>query len=489
MKINFLCATLSLFTLCNVYCQEGVIQEVVIIEDIFQAHRDALVIKSGLQKRDGFVFSTIISKNTESDAKSNLDRDMVGEVLQATQGFLLAKVAESLPLTDRSVSVRNVAQKIALSCASQAVEVRSISTVFRDVIDGKNVVVQGMPVAEFDRIQIKLENLVPCIAARAEAGPISVPEAMILLELCPENSPLLPRARGVAVETLSRAYGPGIELTVRKVWSREDKCVPQVALELWCLSAQQGILAAKDLTQALVPVDLAKVSAIQFEELFAFLGHRMQDPNAIGALVKSLSDDGWRRCAELFPAQPLSISAIHDHAGSKLSSDLRAKIAATPAMTFLLLTGGGGAIDFKSQESQLCKDARVAFKRNLSDGHFDPKGPPEAAQLLQQDLEAGASYESIILFSATLLALNDPGLAYPLAKTSFIHNPTDPFAGVNLLLAARALDLRDEVKDLLPKVQAQAKLDDWGSGELKKLHSWLAGDQPVATPAPDTLTP
>ena len=122
MKINFLCATLSLFTLCNVYCQEGVIQEVVIIEDIFQAHRDALVIKSGLQKRDGFVFSTIISKNTESDAKSNLDRDMVGEVLQATQGFLLAKVAESLPLTDRSVSVRNVAQKIALSCASQAVE-------------------------------------------------------------------------------------------------------------------------------------------------------------------------------------------------------------------------------------------------------------------------------------------------------------------------------------------------------------------------------
>ena len=123
----------------------------------------------------------------------------------------------------------------------------------------------------------------------------------------------------------------------------------------------------------------------------------------------------------------------------------------------------------------------MAFNKKLPNGILDPTGPPVAAQLLQQDLEAGASYESIILFSATLLALNDPGLAYPLAKTSFIHNPTDPFAGVNLLLAARALDLRDEVKDLLPKVQAQAKLDSWGIDELKKLHSWLNGDQPVAT--------
>ena len=455
---------------------------------VFIENRDELI-KTGIHRFGKFIFSAQSARVDSADTELGLELTNEKIAFNATQGFLLAKVSESLPLADRSVSVRNVAQKIALSCASQAVEVRSISTVFSNVIDGKNVVVQGMSIAEFDRIQIKLENLVPCIAARAETGPISVPEAMILLELCPENSPLLPRARGVAVETLSRAYGPGIELTVRRVWSREDKCVPQVALELWCLSAQQGILAAKNLTQALVPVDPAKISTIQFEELFAFLGHRMQDPNAIGALVKSLSVDGWRRCAELFPAQPLSISAIHDHAGSKLSPDLRAKIAATPAMTFLLLTGGDGAIDFKSQESQLCKDAWVAFKRNISDGHFDPKGPPEAAQLLQQDLEAGASYESIILFSATLLALNDPGLAYPLAKTSFIHNPADPFAGVNLLLAARALDLRDEVKDLLPKVQAQAKLDSWGIDELKKLHSWLNGDQPVATPAPDTLTP
>ena len=368
---------------------------------------------------------------------------------------------------------------------------KGLTVVRNELVGDQRVVVVAVPQEQLNGIQVSRDSVLRCLQERLRAGTSNHLEAMVLLESMPKEceESTLNSIKDSLIALLDKELGDGISATIQGRWTRQDGSQLQSGLRGW-----QGVLQAEIGREqggniVLRGMQASELDRLTPEECFQLLGQFANDSALLERVRTQLNAAGWSRTAALLNVKSVSIPVVIDKSGSLIPPVLRAKIAATPAMTFLLLTGGDGAIDFKSQESQLCKDARVAFNKKLPNGILDPTGPPEAAQLLQQDLEAGASYESIILFSATLFALNDPGLAYPLAKTSFIHNPTDPFAGVNLLLAARALDLRNEVKDLLPKVQAQAKLDSWGIGELKKLHSWLNGDQPVATPAPVTLTP
>ena len=432
----------------------------------------------GIHRTKDFVFLSIRVPPKKVDKSSVL----------AIRRYLVERIIEVLPLTERPNSVARAARTIALSYLGSNIQFDGIIEVFRSEINNEPYVVYALPVEKFEAVTITLERVLQHGIDRLLQGQSESIEAMVILELMNVDDVVKVAPR--VLDCLTATYGDGIRATCDQSWNTPDGKPIVSGLLGWQASIQSEVETGVALQKILRPLGIAPLeNLVELDQSLLLFGHRANDSSLLEHVRGQLNAAGWSRTAALFNVKPVAIPVVVDKPGSFVPLALRAKIAATPAMTFLLLTGGDGAIDFKSQESQLCKDARVAFNKKTPNGILDPTGPPDAAQLLQQDLEAGASYESIILFSATLLALNDPGLAYPLAKISFIHNPAHPYAGVNLLRAACGLDLRQEVKDLLPKVQAQAKLDDWGSRELKKIHSWLTGEQPVATPAPVTLAP
>ena len=455
------------------------------VADVFLSHKQELS-RDGTHVQDGFLFSCVLIPEGED---SPHEFDVQTAILALINTRIDQQLGVGLPTATAS---EQSFYTVARSCIGKIqTDLKGLTVVRNELVGDQRMVVVAVPQEQLNGIQVSRESVLRCLQERLRAGTSNHLEAMVLLESMPKDceESKLNSIKDSLITLLDKELGDGISATIQGRWTRQDGSQLQSGLRGW-----QGVLQAEIGREqggniVLRGMQASELDRLTPEECFQLLGQFANDSALLERVRTQLIAAGWSRTAALLNVKSVSIPVVIDKSGSLIPPVLRAKIAATPAMTFLLLTGGDGVIDFKSQESQLCKDARVAFNKKLPNGILDPTGPPEAAQLLQQDLEAGASYESIILFSATLLALNDPGLAYPLAKISFIHNPADPFAGVNLLLAARALDLRDEVKDLLPKVQAQAKLDDWGSRELKKIHSWLTGDQPVATPAPVTLAP
>lgn len=455
------------------------------VADVFLSHKQELS-RGGTHAQDGFLFSCVLIPEGEH---TPYEFDVQTAILALINTRIDKQLGVGLPTATAS---EQSFYTVARSCIGKIqTDLKGLTVVRNELVGDQRVVVVAVPQEQLNGIQVSRESVLRCLQERLRAGTSNHLEAMVLLESMPKDceESKLNSIKDSLITLLDKELGDGISATIQGRWTRQDGSQLQSGLRGW-----QGVLQAEIGREqggniVLRGMQASELDRLTPEECFQLLGQFANDSALLERVRTQLNAAGWSRTAALLNVKSVSIPVVIDKSGSLIPPVLRAKIAATPAMTFLLLTGGDGVIDFKSQESQLCKDARVAFNKKLPNGILDPTGPPEAAQLLQQDLETGASYESIILFSATLLALNDPGLAYPLAKTSFIHNPADPFAGVNLLLAARALDLRDEVKDLLPKVQAQAKLDPWGIDELKKLHSWLTGDQPVATPAPVTLAP
>ena len=484
--MNFLGLVLTNFLLAEIYLVQPLAdlqsQEVA---DVFLSHKQELS-RGGTHAQDGFLFSCVLIPEVED---SPHEFDVQTAILALINTRIDKQLGVGLPTATAPEQAFNTVARSYLG--KTQTDLKGLVVVRNELVGDQRVVVVAVPQEQLNGIQVSRDSVLRCLQERLRAGTSNHLEAMVLLESMPKEceESTLNSIKDSVIALLDKELGDGISATIQGRWTRQDGSQLQSGLRGW-----QGVLQAEIGREqggniVLRGIQASELDRLTPEECFQLFGQFANDSSLLERVRTQLNAAGWSRTAALLNVKSVSIPVVIDKSGSLIPPVLRAKIAATPAMTFLLLTGGGGAIDFKSQESQLCKDARGAFNKKLPNGILDPTGTPEAAQLLQQDLEAGASYESIILFSATLLALNDPGLAYPLAKTSFIHNPAHPYAGVNLLRAACGLDLRQEVKDLLPKVQAQAKLDDWGSRELKKLHSWLTGDQPVATPAPVTLTP
>ena len=87
--------------------------------------------------------------------------------------------------------------------------------------------------------------------------------------------------------------------------------------------------------------------------------------------------------------------------------------------------------------------------------------------------------DAVSLFSATLIAADEPYLAEPLARAAFFAQPSHKFAGVNALRAAKALGLRERAAELYPRVIAEAKVGEWGKGELITVAEWLGVPAPT----------
>lgn len=440
--------------------------------EIFSANAGELS-QPGVHSIGDVVFSAIVFPETkDADGESDIG-DAVNALLESRIRSQLGVVLPTATAPERAFYI------IARSCLGKIQsDLKGLEVVRNEVVGDQRVVVVAVPQEQLNGIQVSRDFVLNCLHDRLIAGTLNHVEAMVLLESLPKDiaESKLTSVKESVIALFDRELGDGVSATIQGRWTRHDGSQLQAGLRGW-----QGVIqtdidrdqGGNIVLRGMKPQELDRLTS---EECFQFLGQFANDPVLLERVRTQLKAAGWTRTAALFDVKSVAIPIVKDKPGSLVPQVLRAKIAATQAMTFLLLTGGLGSIEFKAQESQLCKDARVAFNKKTSNGILDPEGPQEAVILLQQDLEAGASYDSVILLSATLLALKDQALAYPLAKASFVHNSGHPFAGVNLLLAARALDLRDEVRELLPEIESQAKLDDWGRSEIRSIRDWVNVD-------------
>ncbi len=431
----------------------------------FALHSELLK-KPGIHFSGKWVFST--SHNFRKTDSEWSEIKFQEAELNAIREILLWKVAKAAPLSNCSSALRNAHKDIALSCLKQVVELRSLQNVFSQEVGNQLIVVHGIPKAEFDRIQFDLVDVVSCIFTRAEAGRISVPEALVLLELCPNSH--LSRAREIALQTLSDSYGIGIKLSVRGAWMSSDEQMPTLALQSWCKSIQQGVANGKDLQTACAPIELKILDALDIEERLEVFGHRMHDPNVRSAVVAKLVSDGWLRTAELFSANPIVVSTPADHSGSKIPPELRGKIAATPFIALLLISNGQAPVQLSIDvEEGTLNKAREAFNR------IELPELIRAATFLQEAISLHPDQESITLLGATLLALDDPSLARLICSAAFKNNPAYPNTAVNLLIALRRLDMRAEARVVLDQVQSDASIhrSKWEMKQITSISEWL----------------
>jgi hypothetical protein len=124
-------------------------------------------------------------------------------------------------------------------------------------------------------------------------------------------------------------------------------------------------------------------------------------------------------------------------------------------------------------------DARAEFvaARTVFLATTDPSSLNAVAARLAAVLGAkdAPQIDASALLASTVLALGEPEIAEALAAAAFRVDPTHAYAGVNLLLAQRALGDRAKAANTLPAVEAAAKLDDWGRERVGMIRSWLQG--------------
>jgi hypothetical protein len=186
-----------------------------------------------------------------------------------------------------------------------------------------------------------------------------------------------------------------------------------------------------------------------------------------------LASLGWQKCAEQLPSSTAPIVAAVDRAGSRLTPELRAQVAASPRVLVLLLTDAGAPLAISRGAGPNQQRARAAY-----DAHSD-QSLSAAVEYLRADFVASPTVDGGVLLSAALLALEDPGLAYPIARACARVAPDHPYAGVNALLALRKLGRAELARAFLARVESQARLDEWGRSMIASVRAWCAPAEPV----------
>ena len=440
-------------------------------ERVFAAHADDLA-TAGVRSFDGFTFATLVAPG---------DRQGPLSAPAALRAMLQARLHATLPTSEMQPAVGRAAAFAGVGCVEGRIDVAGLVRVSEVRLSGGMVrVVHAIPSVRVDAVDVRLPQLLECLDQRLVSGRAAVADVLLLGELVPEA-----QAPGALVRSLAAVCGDGISATATKSWLREDGLPPVQGLRGWQESVATAVRTSGNFGPALRPLDAASVDRIADpEEAIRQLGMRANDAALLGRARALLSSLGWSRCAAQLPAASATIEPAVDRPGSKLSPQLRAQVASLPMVTVLLLTNGMAPVRLGTGVGSNHPRALQRFDQST------PESYAMAVDLLRQDLEAAPTVEGGVLLSMSLLSLGDAGLAAPIARACFRAAPEHPYAGVAMLLALQALDQKDVAKALLAQVEAKARLEDWGKGQLKGLRAWcgLPAQAPVqAVPAPASV--
>jgi hypothetical protein len=429
-------------------------------EVAFKAHAVALR-DPGVRTIDGVTFATVVAPGKLQGPLSSA---------AALREMLKARMHETLPTSGLPPAVGRAAAFAAVGCVEGTIDASGIVRVSSERLpDGMDRVVHGLPAARVNAVSLDLAGLLGCLDRRLVAGRASTPEVLLLGELVPTAD-----VPGALVRSLSAVCGDGIAATAAGTWLGNGGMPLQRGLASWQQSVAASVRSGSAFSAALLPLPRAELDAIADpEEALRRLGERANDAGLLSRARALLGSLGWKHCVEQLPSSTAPIAAAVDRAGSRLGPELRAQVASAPAVLVLLLTDAGAPLAMSRTAGPNQQRARAAY-----DAH-SPKSLATAVDLLRADFVASPTVEGGVLLSAALLALEDPGLAYPVARACARAAPDHPYAGVNALVALQKLGRAETARQLLAEVESQARLDDWGRSMLASVRAWCAPPAPA----------
>ena len=442
---------------------------------VYAAHAAELA-EPGVRAFDGFTFSTAV---VAGDLKGPLSapaalRAMLQVRLQATFGG-----------SDLQAAVGRAAAFAGVGCVEGRVDITGMQRVAEDRLPGGKVrAVHAIPSPRIEAVSLRMPELLTCLDGRLTAGKASVAEVLLLGELVPAE-----QVPGALVRSLSAVCGDGWSATSRRAWVGDGGAPLANGIEGWRTAVREAVRAdGGSFNGALRPLSGKELeSIVDPEEAIRRIGRRANDPALLARAADLLGSLRWTRCASQLPTAVAEIVPAVDRAGSRLPQSLRAEVASGRIVTLLLLTNGECPLVFADRPGPNEQAARAKYNEASSEAPPDAsrEALTEAVRLLRDDFEAAPTIEGGVLLSASLLALQDPGLAFPVARATFRAAPRHPFAGVFALISLRRLGLPEAAAKgaaarLLPEVERSAQLEQWGRAQLEEIRVWCGlGPRPA----------
>lgn len=427
----------------------------------FERNREALS-KPGLHTSGGLLFCCTCSEDKALDAPDLRDRAQE----EAIAELAIGPIVQAVRATDWGATTMGAAFiEVAARTRPGATRLEGVTTVRIDDVPGMACAIVAMRAGPPARIEELTPAVVADLRSRLATGEAHASEALLLLEIDPaaRERPLL----DAVLDAIDRECGDGFSASVEGRWTRRDGTPLRSGLRDWCTRA--AMRDSKGLEQ-LVWVDWADMNP---RERLGALGCRAGDAELAALVHDDLRKSGWIRGAELLraAASRAQRSIPEPSKDSRVSPNARKRLLLSPVVMVMLLSEGAqpALLPAVSPGDSDFEAARKAF--NLA----TPEGLNEAVERLASLLSdpSHASVEAASLLSAAMLGLGEPELAARIATAAFRNGPDHRYTGVNLMLARRALGQRDDVRRLLPEVEAKAKLDDWGRQQIAALRTWV----------------
>ena len=434
---------------------------------VFEARKDALL-KEGVHRAEGFVFASRRLRVSDSDEVA-LDKAQ----MRAVRDLLEFRIGEQINNSFSSDGLRQAALEVAVSCVGGPKKFTGLASVYDDKGDGWVQVVEAVPASTLDAITLNRDTLASCLRGRVESKRASILEAIVLREIEGDSSEGPGGGDNRLLRALGRQLGRGVrdELSGRWLDDNGELCAP--CLAGWTGPAEQSVLKTGSIGIALSPLPEDMLARLSMEDLFTLLSSRVHDPAVKAALVDRLRSSGFVRTANALHFPALGLKSIEDHPGKHLDRQLRAKVVSVPVVAAILLSDGRLEGEWSAVEQPWYGSAVAAFDEGT------PDSLSRAITLLAENVQTVPNVEAVSLLSAALISADEPYLAEPLARAAFFAQPSHKFAGVNALRAAKALGLRERAAELYPRVIAEAKVGEWGKGELITVAEWLGVPAPT----------
>jgi len=451
---------------------------------VFAARRDALS-PEGVRRADGFVFASV--RLTIAQSAGERSRQMAeGKAgVRAVRAMLEFRMAELLSDGVGAGGLRAAALDAAVTCIEGSVSLTGLATVYSDTGADSVQVVQAVPASALDAIKFDRGALLTCLRNRAEAGTGSLVQSIVLNELDGTSPEAVEAGRGRLGAALARALGPGFALARSGKWMTPEGTIPVEAMKGWTAPCSQAVLKSGAFGATLSPLASDMLAQLTVDDLFMMLSCRVHDTAVQRTLIERLRSSGFARTADFVQTQlrEVQVKPVEDRPGDRLSKELRAKVVASPIVVAALLADGRLDGGWSAEERPWYASAVAEFNKQT------PESLMSAIEMLAGNLGVIPNVDAVSLFSATLIAADEPCLAEPLARAAFFAQPSHKFAGVNALRAAKALGLRDRAAELYPRVIAEAKVGEWGKGELVKVAEWLSVPAPAWASTSPSTTP
>lgn len=388
-----------------------------------------------------------------------------------------------------STSVRNAVDSLVIGYVENRIQLRGPAVGQIVEVEGRATTVSlRIPASLLAPHAMTLERLIEVGMERIRADEAGFFEAACLFEVIPDGDPRREALAGVLIPT-----GGAVESSRAGSWGEPP--------ESWSSmhSAEFGIWTRplrKFLQQDLqLPVRPsisygngispwhAENPPMALDDLVELATGSRSAPAVLAAAARRLALAGWTRTAAIlcgqaeFPSTPPMPVKRLERSESKRRALLQ--VFETPQLIRQYLSEGEAPVIGTVTPGTEYRSAASDFNKGSEDGYTRALSSIAAAALLRP-----LAVDEWSLLAAMMLAWNEPELARAFARTAYSIRPSHRYAGVNLLRAAQRLGLATEVRDLLPQLEANTDLDDWGTRRLEETRTWLKRELPCLETEP-----